>query len=309
MILIVGATGTLGGHVACQLLDQGHSVRAMTRDPVRASALAAAGAEVVAGDLRDMVSLRAATRGVRAVVSASHSMLGAGKNSSALVDDKGQHALIDAAREAGVTHFIFTSVLGAAASHPVDFWRTKARIERYLLGSGLPCTIIRPSAFMEMHADELIGKGVMTGKRVVLFGSGDNPRNFVAAADVARLIVLALEDVRLHGTTIEIGGPENFSSKQVLATFEKVAGTKARVVHVPLVLLRLMSVVMQPFHSGVGRILRSTIVGETTDQRFDAAPLLARFPIILTRLEDYARWRYPSPQGPGSRPVPPVGAV
>ena len=308
MILIVGATGHLGGHIARQLLEQGHPVRAMTRDPVRASALAAAGAEIVTGDLRDGTSLRAATRGVRAVVSASHSMLGAGTSSSTRVDDDGQRALIDAAREAGVTHFIFTSVRDASVSHPVDFWRTKARIERYLVDSGLPCTIIRPSAFMEVHADALIGKAVVRGKRVVLFGPGSNPRNFVAAADVARLIVIALTDRRLHGATIEIGGPENLTSTQVLATFEKVAGTRAKVIHVPLSMLRLMSALLQPLHSGVSRILKSTIVGETTDQRFNAAPMLARFPLVLTRLEDYARARYPSPQGPGSRPPRPAEA-
>jgi uncharacterized protein YbjT (DUF2867 family) len=152
MILLVGGTGNLGGHVARQLLAKGHPVRAMTREPMEASTLEAAGAEIVRGDLRDMDSLRAATRGVRAIVSASHSMLGVGRSSSARVDGDGQHALIVAAKDAGVAHFVFTSVLGASTSHPVNFWRTKARIERHLEGSGLGYTIIRPSAFMEIHA-------------------------------------------------------------------------------------------------------------------------------------------------------------
>ena len=101
MILIVGATGHLGGHVARQLLAKGHRVRGMTRTPARASALRAAGAEVVQGDLRVIESVRAAMRGVQTVVSASHAMLGAGKNSSARVDDEGQRTLIDAAKDAG----------------------------------------------------------------------------------------------------------------------------------------------------------------------------------------------------------------
>ena len=289
MILIIGATGHLGGHVAWQLLAQGHPVRAMTREPTRAHALQSAGAKVVRGDLRDPDSLRAAMRGVQAVVSASHAMLGAGKSSSARVDDEGQRALIDAAKDAGVAHFLFTSVLGASATHPVDFWRTKERIERYLIASGLAYTIIRPAAFMEVHAYDLIGKAVLAGKPVVLFGPGTSPKNFVAASDVAALIVMALEDERLRDTTIEIGGPENLSSRQVVAVFESVTGKTAKVVHLTLPMLRVVSRLLAPLHQGVSRILQAAIVGETTDQRFDPAPLLARIPVKLTRLEDWAR--------------------
>ena len=291
MILIVGATGHLGGHVARQLLAQGRPVRAMTRKPARASALRGAGAEVVQGDLRDTASLRAAMHGVRAVISASHAMLGAGQNSSARVDDEGQRTLIDAAKDARVNHFVFTSVLGASATHPVDFWRTKERVERYLIASGLAYTIIRPAAFMEVHAYELIGKAVLAGKAAVLFGPGTNPKNFVAAADVAALIVRALGDPEWRGETVEIGGPENLSSRQVVAVFERMTGKPARVVHLPLPVLRAVSRVARPIHPGVSRILQAAIVGETTDQRFDPAPLLARVPLTLTRLEDWVRVR------------------
>jgi len=289
MILIIGATGHLGGHVARQLLAQGHTVRAMTREPTRAHSLRAAGAEVVRGDLRDPDSLRAAMRGVLAVVSASHAMLGAGRNASSRVDDEGQRALIDAAKDAGGAHFVYTSVLGASATHPVDFWRTKERIERYLIASGLAYTIIRPAAFMEVHAYELIGKAVLAGKAAVLFGPGTNPKNFVAAADVAALVVLTIEDERFRDATVEIGGPENLSSRQVVAVFERMTGIPARVVHLPLPVLRAVSRVARPIHPGVSRILQAAIVGETTDQRFDPAPLLARIPLKLTRLEDWAR--------------------
>lgn len=289
MILIVGATGKLGGHVASQLLSAGHRVRAMTRDPARARALAVAGAEVVRGDLRDVESLRAATRGASVVVSASHSILGAHGNSSALIDGDGQRALINAATQAGVGHFVFTSALGASTDHPVDFWCTKARVEQVLADSGLHYSIIRPSAFMEMHAYELIGKAVVAGKRVVLFGRGDNPRNFVAAADVARVIGLALNDPRESGSTIEVGGPENLTSRQVVDVFEAVVGRPARVVHLPLFLIRCLGQVAQRVHPGVATILKAAVVGETTDQRFDPTRLLTRFPLRLTTLDEWVR--------------------
>jgi hypothetical protein len=69
--------------------------------------------------------------------------------------------------------------------------------------------------------------------------------------------------------------------------FEGMTGKPARVVHLPLPVLRAASQLLRPLHEGVSRILQAAIVGETTDQRFDPAPLLARFPLTLTRLEDW----------------------
>ncbi len=289
MILVVGATGNLGRHVVRQLLERGHAVRAMTRELVRASALREAGAEVVRGDLRDIGSLRAAMRGVQSVVSSAHAIMGTGRDSSARVDDDGQRALIVAARDEGVGQFVFVSAMGASALHPVDFWRTKERIERAVAASGLPYTIIRPSAYMTFHAYELLGKAVMSGGRVVLFGAGDNPRNFVAEADVARLVVRAFVDDRLRGEVIEIGGPENLSSAEVVATFERISGRQARVIHFPLGVLRALARFAPPVHQGVTRALQAIVHAETAEQRFDPGPLLARFPMTLQPLEDWAR--------------------
>jgi uncharacterized protein YbjT (DUF2867 family) len=295
MILIVGATGTLGGHVARLLLEKGHAVRAMTRDPKRAESLAKLGAEIVRGDLCDRESLRAATKGIRVVVSSSHALLGNGRNSHERVDDVGQRALVAAAKDAGVAHFVFVSALDASPTHPVDFWRTKARIERCVADSGMRWTIVRPSAFMGVHAFDLIGKAVVNGKRVMLFGEGRNPRNFVAEIDVARLIVAALGDERLQNQSIDIGGPENLTTHDVVETFERLAKRKATVTHLPLWVLRLMAPVARPLHAGIGRVLEASVVSETTDQRFDVAPLLSRVPIQLTRLEDWGRERMARP--------------
>jgi NADH dehydrogenase len=288
LVLVVGGTGTLGTLVTQRLLETGHRVRVMTRTQSKADDLKKRGALIVKGDLRDPESLEFALRGVTTVVSATHSILGKGETASELIDDEGQRSLIDNAKNAGVTNFIFISVFGAALDHPVDFWRIKAGIERYLRSSGMEFTIIRPTAFMEMHAYELIGKAVVTGKRVPLFGGGKNPRNFVAAADVAELVVKAVDDFGLRGDVLEIGGPENLSGRQVVAAFERASGKKAKVSSVPLAVLRAASLAMSKVHPGVSRIIRSGIVSETTDQMYDPGELLSRVPMSLTKLEDFA---------------------
>ena len=263
----------------------------MTRDRSKADELKARGAQIILGDLCDPESLQFAVRGTHAVVAAAHSILGKGDSSSERVDDFGHRALIDAAREAGTAHFVYTSVLGAAPDHPVDFFRTKARVEKYLEESGLTHTIIRPASFMEVHAWELIGKAVATGKRVMLFGPGRNPRNFIAADDAANAVVLALRIPELRGKTLEIGGPENLTARQVVATFEKVSGRRAKVSSLPLPIVRAMSRTIRPVHPGISRIMQLGVVNETTDQTFDAAHMRTRLPIGLTSLEDFARER------------------
>lgn len=246
------------------------------------------GASIVKGDLRDVESLEFALRGVSTVISSTHSMLGKGEESLEIVDDEGIRSLIDQSKLAGVGHFIFISATGAALDHPVDFWQTKARIERYLRDSGLEYTIIRPTAFMEMHAYELIGKLVEQGKRVMMFGSGKNPRNFVAAGDVAKLVVAATDDPRMRGETVEIGGPENLSANQVAEVFGRISGKKAKVTHLPLAAAHAVGAAMTKVHPGVRRVIKFAILSETTDQTFDPSPLLAKYPIKLTRLEDWA---------------------
>ena len=291
MILVVGATGNLGRKVVRSLLASGEEVRAMTRVVSRADELKALGAKPVRGDLTDPESLEFAMRGARAIVLAAHSILGRGSEASDLVDDEGHRAIIDRAKGTGVEHIVYTSVIGASSNHPIDFWRTKARIERHLQGSGVTWTIVRPSAFMETHAYFLIGKGVIEGKRVMLFGKGKNPRNFVAAEDVAKVIVGALKIPSLRGVVIEVGGPQNLTSTQVVETFERVSGKKAKVGHIPLPVARVMSRAIKPMHPGISRIMKVGILNETEDQTFDSSSLRTKIPITLTPLEEWARNR------------------
>src|SRR5579863_2139308 len=183
MILIVGASGRLGGTVAQCLLAQGKAIRAMTRTPSTLAHLQQQGAEVVNGDLRDPASLLRACQGAEQVLAAVHALVGKGDNNPQTVDEAGNRCLIDAARAAGVKHFIFVSVQGASANSPLEFFRIKYRTEEYLRASGLNFTILRCSAFMDLWA-QLIGQPILEQGKTVIFGRGNNPINFVAVQDV-----------------------------------------------------------------------------------------------------------------------------
>lgn len=239
MVLIVGGSGALGSIVTRRLLAAGESVRVMSRTPAKAAALQAAGAHVVQGDLLDRESVVRACAGAQALVAAAHSILGRGTNASVHVDGAAHRQLIDIAKASGVRHVVYTSVYNYGPAYDaVPFFRIKREVEQYLRASGLGHTIVRPTAFMDFHAHVLIGEPILAKGKVVLFGRGEQPRNFVAADDVAQFVMLALRDTSLAGETIDVGGPENLTNMDVVRVYERVSGRQAKVTRLPLGLLR-----------------------------------------------------------------------
>lgn len=291
MILVVGGTGQLGTTVTERLLNEGTRVRVMTRTPASAAKLADRGAEVVAGDLRDPGSLRRACAGIDRLVASAHALTGKRGNDPRSVDDAGNRHLIDAALEARVSHFVFISALGAGPRHPIEFFRIKHRVETYLRDSGLSYTILRPPAFMETWAG-MIGDPIIAGAKTTIFGPGRNPINFMSVDDVAHYVMIGLYHPEARKRTIDVGGPENLSAIEVAETFERVMGRSARRSHMPLAVMRVMSIVLRPFDGATSRLMAAAIHLNTTDQTFDPSAMLAEFPLRLTRLEELATRRH-----------------
>ena len=216
-------------------------------------------------------------------------LLGRGKYRSSNVDDIGHRTLIDAAAAHGVDRFIYTSVLGAAPGHPAAFWHTKAAIEEYLIASGLTHVILRPAAFMELHAHELIGKAVLAGKTAVILGRGERPLNFVSVRDAATFATMAITKSEIRDVTIEIGGPDNLSRKEVAALYARLSGRPLRVRHVPTGVVRVLGSLLGIVHPGVGGVMHASVVFEEIDQSFDPTETLRRFPMSLTSMETFVR--------------------
>jgi len=289
MILIVGVTGVLGRETARQLLTTGHKIRGLTRNPDRAADMKELGAEIVQGDLIDRASLEKACKGVDAVFACAHQLMGTGKYKSEAVDGEGHRALIDAAKAAGVKHFVYTSAQHASPDHPTDFFRTKAKIEDYLKASGLSYTILRPPAFMEWHVHNLLGAAILTTGKTTIFGSGNNPTNFMAGRDVAHIAVIALTDPRLQNRVIEMGGPDNVTKNQIAEIYGRFSGKTPKVTHVSTGMMKIMAPIMRPFQPVISRLMSFSIWIDTTNQTFDSTAMLQEFAITLTRVEDFIR--------------------
>ena len=267
MILVAGGTGTLGTRLVPRLAEAGHVVRVLTRDPARAQHLAGPGVQVVCGDVRDPAQVAQAVRGAGTVISAVHGFAGPGRVSPATVDRAGNAHLIGAAARAGAT-FVLVSVVGAGPAHPIGLFRAKRAAEEMLRASGIPWTIVRATAFMEPWAT-IMGRMLETSGKIVVFGRGDNPVNFVSATDVAALVERAVTAPGLRGQVLEIGGPDNLTFNQVAAILQETTGRHATVRHIPRPALRVMASLTAGIKPALARQARAALAMDTIDMTFD----------------------------------------
>jgi uncharacterized protein YbjT (DUF2867 family) len=277
MILVAGGTGRLGTMVVHRLASRGLDVRVLTRDPRRAAHLLGR-AQVVTGDVRDAMAVAAAVAGVEVVVSAVHGFVGPGHVSPATVDRDGNANLTDAAKAAGAS-LVLMSIVGAAADSPMELHRMKHAAERYAMSSGVPTTIVRASAFMELWVDLLRQTAARSGRPLV-FGRGDNPINFVSVADVAGLIDHVVTDTSSRGKTLEIGGPDNLSFNQLAAAVQSADGRTGSPRHVLPAMLWLTANTIGRFKPQLARQTRATLAMDRTDLTFDATPVHQLYPSL-----------------------------
>jgi uncharacterized protein YbjT (DUF2867 family) len=224
MLLIVGATGRLGGAIAKRALGAGHDVRVLVREGSPYEPLVEAGAQAVVGDLKDRGSLERACRGVDAVITTANSAKRGGADSVATVDLAGNASLIDAAAAAGVGHFVFTSLFGADPKSPVPFISAKGKAEERLRASGMAYTILQPDIFMDVWIAAVVDAPLRQHQPVDLIGTGNAKHSFVAERDVAAFATAALCSEKARNATINVGGPRPLSWREIVATYERFLG-------------------------------------------------------------------------------------
>jgi NADH dehydrogenase len=277
MILVAGGSGRLGSLLVQRLVAGGATVRVFGRTRARAAHLDAALVEIVEGDVRVASDAQRAVAGANVVVSAVHGFAGPGGVSPASVDRDGNRHLVDAAARSGAT-VILMSVVGASAESPMELFRMKDAAEQYLRASGTQWTIVRSTAFLETWID-LIADTADRAGRVVVFGRGQNPINFISVHDVAALVDRVIGDQDARGRTIEIGGPENLTLTRLATAIQAAAPTVAPR-HVPRAALKAMSVLLRPFWPERARQGAAALALDTMDLRFDPLAIRARYPDI-----------------------------
>lgn len=275
MILLAGGTGTLGGVLIRTLQDTGMPFRILTRNSQRAAALAAAGLDVVIGDVGYPADLTRALSGCTAVVSAISGFGPQSGSTPPAVDRDGNINLMEAAERAGVRQFVHFSMHGASASHPMELARMKYAAEQRLMAGNLEWTIVRPTTILETYT-AIMGESLGKSGVAVVFGRGDKPVNFVSAQDLAGAVVLALRG-RLKNQAVDVGGPDNMPLNELAALLIARNG-RGRTVHVPLGLLRAAAAGARLVAPPWGRVLGGAVHLGAADMSFDAAAERTRLP-------------------------------
>jgi len=286
MILVAGGTGTLGTRVVRALLDGGNQVRVLTRDAERTKHLSGTGLEVMVGDVRDPGSLDLATSGANCVVSAIQGFAGTEPVGAKAVDLDGNASLMQAATAAGAQRFVLVSASHAAPDSPLELRRVKHQVEQSLKTTTLDWTIVRPTVFMETWIFLLRGM-IETRGSVMLFGSGNNPIDFVSVYDVAALVAHVVQTPELAGETLEVGGPQNLTLNAFAEQVMAHVGREGKIHHVPVPVLRLVSAVLRPVRPMAASMAGFGIVMDTTDMTLASDSARARVPNLpVTSLAD-----------------------
>jgi uncharacterized protein YbjT (DUF2867 family) len=203
-VFVAGATGRFG-EITDLLLERGHDVRAMTREPDSPSAqrLRSLGAEIVTADFDDASSLAAAARGAGAAFAS-------GTAHHVGPEGEARHGanLAEAIAAAEVPHLVFVSGDGAAPDSPLPLFRVKWEVEERIRSLCVPHTILAPTYLMENLFDpwnsSALRAGVLPSPIPV-----DQPLQQAAAADLLALAVLAIEDPsRFAGHRIQVASDE-----------------------------------------------------------------------------------------------------
>lgn len=234
MILIVGATGILGGMITQRLLGEGKDVRILVRQDspseqmakqrmaTSAQFLINAGAKPVYGDLKDRASLDRACEGVDTLITTANSAMRGGDDTVDSVDRQGNRNLITAAKEAGVKHFIFTSFLGASPDNPVPLFQAKAETEAALKESGMIYTILAPNFYLESWAGMVVGIPLQARQPVTLVGEGKRLHSLISIGDVAAFTTAVVGNPASFNQRLPLGGPQPVSWRNIVDAFSQV---------------------------------------------------------------------------------------
>jgi uncharacterized protein YbjT (DUF2867 family) len=240
-VLVTGATGFIGPHVAHTLVKDGHDVRALVRDPAGARAVEAWGVELVTGNMRDPASLRRAVEGVDAVVHLVAIITGRPRDFEELMTQGTRH-LVTAAQEAGVGKLVLMSALGTSPETRdlVPYYRSKWDMEQTVKDSGIPYVVFRPSfVFGKGGALATFARVARLAPLTPIVGNGAQRIQPIWVEDVAAYFAEAVRRDDVRNRTFEIGGPDILDWNELYRRIKRVLGKSRPSIHVPFGLMRL----------------------------------------------------------------------
>jgi uncharacterized protein YbjT (DUF2867 family) len=221
MILITGATGTVGSEVVKRLSAQRAETRAVTRDPRKVEANRLPSVQFVQGDFEDVDSIRRACSGIERAFLLTNSTENA---------ERQQIAFTRVAQQSGVRHIVKLSQLHASASSPGRFLRYHAVVEAAIQASGFTFTFLRPNLFMQ---GLLSSRQSIQQKGAFFAPAGDARISAVDVRDLADVAVAALTTPQHDNKSYALTGPEALTFGEMADQLSRAVGRTIKFVDVP----------------------------------------------------------------------------
>ncbi|WLW50364.1 SDR family oxidoreductase [Streptomyces sp. YU58] len=244
-VLVVGATGSLGGKVVDELLKRGKNVRALVRPTTDASRLEKRGVEIARGDMLDLDSLVTAMNGADAVITTAAGYTRGGKNAHD-IDTVGNANLAEAAHRTGIRRFVLTSILTSDQTPQVPHFWHKKLAEDKLEQLGVPFVALRPGAFLDQIAT-MAGNPLDKG-RLIWMSKPSVPLTFVHTSELAAYLAAAVDAEAANAERIDIGWDRPVSMREMADLMGSRAGRKIKVWAIPSVVIRAAGAVVGRFN-------------------------------------------------------------
>jgi NADH dehydrogenase len=239
LLLLTGATGSIGSQLLPMLLESGRQVRCLVREPRRLGARRV-DVQITMGDLGELADpyrLRQALRGVDTVIHLAATIRDQPPHRIEELNGLASVRLLRAAERAGVERFVFFSALNASPVQRTRFFRAKALAEEAISTSPLKTTIFAPSIVYD-RSDPWITLLRRFSFLPVMPVSGRGKARFqpMWAHDVARCVIADLD--RPQQDRYELAGPKVLTYDEMSDLVSRVAGRPRPLVHVPLPIVR-----------------------------------------------------------------------
>jgi uncharacterized protein YbjT (DUF2867 family) len=271
MLLLTGATGSIGSRLLPLLLESGEDVRCLVREPRRLGQRRV-DVQIALGDLGEMSDpylVRQALRGVDTVIHLAATIRDQPPKRIEELNGLATVRLLRAAERSDVRRFVFFSALDAYAAQRTRFFRAKWLAEEAVRTSPLPTTVFAPSIVYDL-SDPWITLLRRFSFLPVLPVSGEGRAKFqpIWAEDVARCVVASL--TREAQPRYELAGPETMTYDQMSDLVSRVAGRPRSLVHIPLPLVR------------AGLLAMRSVFGEAVFATWEEAELM-EVPMVSER--------------------------
>ncbi len=249
MILLTGGTGFIGRSLTRQLVEAGHQVRLLLRPSSRTPRLPiGVPVEVAVASLNDAGGLRAAMKDIEAVY---HLVGGEGEGGQAnlqAVDIDGTRNVCQAAAEARVGHFFYLSHLGADRASGFPVLKAKGIAEEYIRKSGVPYTIVRGSMLFGPGDEFTTGLAMLLAAAPGLLPLPSKGQSLVQplwVEDAVTCLIWAMDNPEMLNRTLEIGGIETFSLRQVVEKVMELTRQPRLLVNWPTQSMRGLTIFME----------------------------------------------------------------